>query len=109
MDKDSHTDFGSPRQVPQLESFVEEIRTLAKTAEGNSLDLLMILRTLEQLHQEIREQLFLASLPENRQQLYHLLREIESQGGWPYIPRSSLKVLMQKLQLSAPEQKNNEE
>lgn len=109
MDKDSHTDFSSPRQVPQLQSFVEEIRTLAKTAEGNSLDLLMILRTLEHLHQEIRDDLFQASLPENRQQLYHLLREIESQGGWPYIPRSSLKVLMKKLQLSAPEPPSNKE
>lgn len=109
MDKDSHTDVGSPRQVLQLQSFVEEIRTLAKTAEGNSLDLLMILRTLEHLHQEIRDDLFQASLPENRQQLYHLLREIESQGGWPYIPRSSLKVLMKKLQLSPPEPPKNEE
>ena len=109
MDKDSHTDVGFSQQVPQLQSFAEEIRKLAKTAEGNTLDLLMILRTLEQLHQEIRENFFLASLPENRQQLYHLLREIEAEGGWPYIPRCSLKLLMEKLKFDSPEEIKNEE
>ncbi|MBE9142605.1 hypothetical protein [Planktothrix mougeotii] len=99
---DSHTQLDLSASLTQLESLADEVWTLAKTAEGNSLELLAILRILEQLHQDIRDSLFQQSLPDNRQQLYHLLREIESQGGWPYIPRSSLKSVMEHLQKESP-------
>jgi hypothetical protein len=52
---------------------------------------------LEQLHREIRDGSFQDSLPENRQQLYSLLKDIESEGGWPYIERMRLQAFIAKL------------
>jgi hypothetical protein len=52
-----------------------------------------MLRLLEQLHREIVEGTFRQALPSNRQGLYRLLRDMETQGGWPYIPRLRLKTL----------------
>jgi hypothetical protein len=100
---DSQTEFDSQARSTQLEFLAEKVLTLAKTVEGNTLEILAVLRILEQLHQNIRESLFQQSLPDNRQKLYHLLREIESKGGWPYIPRSSLKSVMENLQRESPE------
>lgn len=85
----------NPDQKPQqLETLANELRAIAQNAQGDCLALLAILRTLEALHQEIRDTLFLAALPDNRQNLYALLREIESESGWPYIPRMKLQVLL---------------
>ncbi|MGF1491477.1 MAG: hypothetical protein ACFBSC_03280 [Microcoleaceae cyanobacterium] len=81
----------------QLERLAEQVRAIAQTHQGNSLSLLALLRALEYCHQEIREGEFQESLPDNRQKLYHLLREIESSGGWPYIPRMSIQALQQKI------------
>jgi hypothetical protein len=94
---DSHTEFDSQSSLTQLESLAREVWRLANTVEGNTMELLAILRILEQLHRDIRDGLFQQSLPDNRQQLYHLLREIESKGGWPYIPRSYLKSMLDKI------------
>ncbi|SKB12254.1 conserved hypothetical protein [Planktothrix sp. PCC 11201] len=100
---DNPTEFDSQARSNQLEFLAEKVLTLAKTAEGNPLEILAVLRILEQLHQDIRESFFQQSLPDNRQKLYHLLREIESKGGWPYIPRSSLNSVMENLQKEFPE------
>ncbi|MGL4501026.1 MAG: hypothetical protein ACRC78_24850 [Planktothrix sp.] len=100
---DNPTKFDSQAGSNQLEFLAEKVLTLAKTAEGNTLEILAILRILEQLHQNVRESLFQQSLPDNRQKLYHLLRDIESKGGWPYIPRSSIKALIENLQKESPE------
>lgn len=100
---DNPTKFDSQARSNQLEFLAEKVLTLAQTAEGNTLEILAILRILEQLHQNVRESLFQQSLPDNRQKLYHLLRDIESKGGWPYIPRSSIKALMENLQKESPE------
>lgn len=100
---DNPTEFDSQARSNQLEFLAEKVLTLAKTAEGKPLEILAVLRILEQLHQDIRESLFQQSLPDNRQKLYHLLREIESQGGWPYIPRSSLKSVIENLQPEFPD------
>ncbi|WRH68458.1 MAG: hypothetical protein RSE13_09840 [Planktothrix sp. GU0601_MAG3] len=100
---DNPTEFDLQARSNQLEFLAEQVLILAKAAEGNPLDILAVLRILEQLHQDIRESLFQQSLPDNRQKLYHLLREIESKGGWPYIPRSSLKSVMENLQREFPE------
>ncbi|WP_017298251.1 hypothetical protein [Nodosilinea nodulosa] len=61
---------------------------------GQSLNLLALLRLLEQQHRDIRETLFRDALPDNRQHLYALLRDIEVNGGWPYIQRMKLKALL---------------
>jgi hypothetical protein len=77
---------------------LDDIKTLinahAQTSADNTLELLQLLRLLESLHRSIRDELFIKALPTNRQALYLLLREIEAEGGWPYIPRMRLKAFM---------------
>lgn len=72
-------------------------RTVAQTQQGRSLELLALLRVLEGLHQEIRDSFFQEALPDNRQALYALLRDIELSGGWPYIHRMKLQALLVNL------------
>lgn len=81
----------------ELQAITTDIRSLANRHRGNSRALLALLRTLEQTHREIQESLFQASLPENRQELYALLKDIEETGGWPYIERMRLRSLLSNL------------
>lgn len=76
----------------------ETFRALAKEHQGNPTELLALLRNLESLHRELREGFFQESLPNNRQQLYNLLKEIEAEGGWPYIPRMKLRSFFENFQ-----------
>jgi len=76
------------------------IQKLAEARQGDCLALLDLLRELEAHHQHIRETLFREALPDNRQVLYHLLRDIEINGGWPYIKRMTLTELLEKLYAS---------
>jgi hypothetical protein len=64
----------------------------------DEIKLLELLRLLEQLHAFIREEWFLEVMPTNRQRLYALLRDIEVNGGWPYIQRMRLRSLLEKLE-----------
>jgi hypothetical protein len=86
------------RELKQLQVKVQamtaDIRALANSYEGNSLALLSLLRALEDLHRNIRDNLFQASLPDNRQALHALLRDMEEVGGWPYIERMRLRSLL---------------
>ncbi len=77
-----------------LEEIATSIWTVAQRQQGQSLELLAILRLLEHLHQEIRDGLFQEALPQNRQALYALLRDIEQSGGWPYIHRMKLQTFL---------------
>lgn len=77
-----------------LQSLVEAILAEASCRRGDSLSLLALLRTLESLHREIRDTLFQQSLPDNRQALYSLLKDVEAEGGWPYIHRMRLRSLL---------------
>lgn len=86
----------------QLEAIKSDIWTIARQYEEDLDGLLSVLRTLELLHRDIREQMFEPSLPDNRQNLYHLLREIEERGGWPYIERMRLQQLLKKLSPPTP-------
>jgi hypothetical protein len=88
----------SPPLTPELAEISHAISTLAQQAEGNSLALLALLRLLEGLHREICEGLFQESLPNNRQALYALLRDIEAEGGWPYIYRLKLQSFLTNLE-----------
>lgn len=76
------------------QELTEVVLAWAKAYEGDCFELLSLLRTLESLHRQIREEMFQATLPDNRQNLYALLREIEDNGGWPYIERMKLKALL---------------
>lgn len=93
--------MNSCESTTQLSDDLDNIQTIVnnhahRSAESTE-DLLQLLRLLESLHQNIREELFLKSLPTNRHGLHLLLREIENEGGWPYIPRMRLKALMVNL------------
>jgi hypothetical protein len=93
-------------QQAELQTIVNAIRTLAENCQGNNIALLALLRQLEGLHQEIRDGLFQASLPDNRQALYTLLKDIESQGGWPYIERMRLQALFVNLEVAHSDNHN---
>lgn len=81
----------------ELQDIAPAIRALAENFQGDSIALVSLLRHLEELHREIREGLFQASLPDNRQALYKLLKDIETEGGWPYIERMKLQALLANL------------
>ncbi|HLO87374.1 MAG TPA: hypothetical protein VK203_20535 [Nostocaceae cyanobacterium] len=81
----------------KLEAIALTVKAAAQACEGDVIALLTLLRSLEQLHREIRDGLFQASLPDNRQRLYALLKDIESEGGWPYIERMRLQAFLTKL------------
>lgn len=81
-----------------LQALITDIEGVAKVRQGDEIALLELLRTLEQLHQRIREGMFRDALPTNRQRLYHLLRDIEVSGGWPYIQRMRLRSLLANLE-----------
>lgn len=82
----------------QLAEISEEIWLIAKDCEGENVLLLSLLRSLENLHREIRSQLFEPSLPNTRHSLYGLLKDIEENGGWPYIERMKLQDCLRKME-----------
>lgn len=90
----SDKDLDTSQLQAELHEISAAVWVLAKECQGDSWALLSLLRTLEHLHREIREEIFQASLPDNRQQLYKLLKDIEEMGGWPYIERMKLRALL---------------
>ncbi|MBD2136148.1 hypothetical protein H6F32_00795 [Anabaena sp. FACHB-1237] len=80
----------------QLDTISSVVSTASQSCQGDVMALLNLLRHLEKLHKEIRDGLFQESLPDNRQRLYSLLKNMESQGGWPYIERMRLQALLVK-------------
>jgi hypothetical protein len=93
-DANSQVDSG------ELDKLVEQLRSLAEQHRGDPHQLLHILRVLESLHRDINNSLFQPALPNSRHELFDLLRDIETHGGWPYIYRLSIEELCQNL--SAP-------
>nr|WP_228024859.1 hypothetical protein [cf. Phormidesmis sp. LEGE 11477] len=81
-----------------LNELVQAVQSAAQHREGNCLALLELLRRLERLHYDIRDTLFRDALPDNRQRLYRLLKDIEREGGWPYIQRMQLLSLLENLE-----------
>jgi hypothetical protein len=84
----------------QVERIKASIWELAQDCQGDSSALLYLLRVLEQLHWQIREKLFHPALPDTRNELYQLLRDMEEHGGWPYIERMKLQSLLINLEFS---------
>jgi hypothetical protein len=80
-----------------LQMIVDEIHKIADQHQADPVALLDLLRTLEQLHREIQQGHFQSALPTSRQALYTLLRDIEENGGWPYIQRWKLPALFANL------------
>lgn len=82
----------------KLQAITTAVQDTVTVCQGDAIALLALLRQLESLHREIRDGAFQASLPESRHSLYSLLREIESEGGWPYIERMRLQAFLTKMQ-----------
>ena len=78
-----------------LQSLADSVKAITENHQDDPMAILAILRTLESLHQELREGSFQQTLPDNRQELYNLLKDIETKGGWPYIPRLRLHYLLE--------------
>jgi hypothetical protein len=83
--------------MARLGKIVDEIHEIADLDRSDPIALLQLLRTLEQLHREIQQGYFQSALPDSRQALYALLRDIEENGGWPYIQRWKLQALFANL------------
>ncbi|PSB18825.1 hypothetical protein C7B65_13695 [Phormidesmis priestleyi ULC007] len=88
------SDVNFESESPEFEQIANSIKKLAEASKGDSVGLLALLRLLESLHREVCEGLFQESLPDNRQALYALLRDIEAKGGWPYIRRMGLQSFL---------------
>jgi hypothetical protein len=85
-------------QQQRLGELLDGLNALACELEQNPEALLTLLRQLEQLHRNLQDGAFRASLPADRGQLFNLLRAMEQSGGWPYIPRLQLRTFMDLLQ-----------
>ncbi|MBF2036688.1 MAG: hypothetical protein IGR92_14740 [Leptolyngbyaceae cyanobacterium T60_A2020_046] len=94
-----HSDFQAEEfAADDLAAIAQQVQRVALARRGNELALLELLRLLEQLHGQVRDDYFQEALPTNRQRLYALLRDIEVSGGWPYIQRMRLRSLLQHLE-----------
>lgn len=80
--------------IDDLAAIATQVRAIAQQCQGDSQCLLSLLRLLEGLHREIRTEQFEPSLPDTRNALYQLLRQIEEAGGWPYIERMRLRTFL---------------
>lgn len=87
----------------KLQEITDGIQEYSVICQGDILAILALLRQLEKLHREIRDGIFQKSLPSNRQALYSLLKDIEAEGGWPYIARMRIQDLMVNLETIAEE------
>lgn len=80
----------------------QQVQELTQQLEGDAEGLLGLLRLLEHLHREIQDGSFRKALPTDRQALYGLLRDMETAGGWPYIPRLQIRTFLELLEADQP-------
>lgn len=83
-----------PTDLTQLQT---TIMTVADPRQQDCLALLQMLRLLEECHRDIRDRLFLKSLPNSRHELYTLLQDLEQVGDWPQIPRTRIETFLELL------------
>jgi hypothetical protein len=88
----------------EIQQITTKIQQLAEQNQDDVLFLLALLRKLEQVHRQIRTSMFETSLPKTRNDLYNFVRDIEEEGGWPYIERMKLQQLLKNL----PSETNNQ-
>ena len=81
----------------ELDPLFKKILAITEQSKGDGGALLEILRQIEDVHRQICEEKFYPALPERRRDLYNLLRDMEEEGGWPYIPRPKLKDVLKAL------------
>ncbi len=105
MNQKRNTNFGISDSV--LQKTAQEIWELAAKNQHDTLFLLSLLRSLEAIHRAIRTEMFESSLPETRNNLYQLVRDIEDKGGWPYIERMKLRELLRNMRLESQNEQAN--
>jgi hypothetical protein len=81
----------------KLDEISSAVHDAVAFCQGEPIAILTLLRQLESLHREIREEVFQKNLPDSRHELYALLREIEAKGGWPYIERMRIQGLLSNM------------
>ena len=87
-----------PSFVPkELNDVYKTLTDLAKKRQDDCMGLLELLRFLETLHGQIRDNYYISSLPQSRGELYVLLKEMEDQDGWPLLPRTETRSLLKRL------------
>jgi hypothetical protein len=91
-----------------LGSLAKVVGELVNENEQNAIGLVEVLRLLERLHRGITDGAFQDALPDNRQELYKLMRIIEEEGGWPHIPKMKLHMLYRHL-IESEEAESGEE
>ena len=84
--------------LSDLEMISDRIWQFAQEQEGDSTSILQILRVLEAIHKRIRDDLFQPALPTSRHELFNLLRDIETNGGWPHIYRMKINEICRYLE-----------
>ncbi len=89
---------GQTADLSELEAISDRLWQLAQDQEGNAASLLQILRVVEVVHKHIRDDLFQPALPTSRHELFNLLRDIETNGGWPHIYRMKINEICQYLE-----------
>ncbi len=99
MNQDRDANFSNSDNV--LQKTAHEIWLLAEKHQHDTLFLLSLLRSLEAIHRGIRTEMFESSLPETRNNLYQLVKDIEEKGGWPYIERMKLRELLRNIELDS--------
>jgi len=82
------------QQTGDQEAIAQLVQKVAESYRGDGSALLGLLRLLEKMHRDIRDEFFQETLPKTRHELYALLRDIEASGGWPYISRMRLQALL---------------
>lgn len=91
--------------LSDIEAISDRIWQLAQEQQNNPVELLQILRILEAIHKRIRDDLFQPALPISRHELFNLLRDIETNGGWPHIYRMKIHEICRYLE----QEENGEE
>jgi len=89
---------GQTADLSELEAISDRLWQLAQDQEGNAASLLQILRVVEVVHKHIRDDLFQPALPTSRHELFNLLRDIETNGGWPHSYRMKINEICQYLE-----------
>jgi hypothetical protein len=104
--------FDSQEDKEEIDRALQDLTTriwnVAKKYENDCWSLLSLLRTLELLHRQIREEVFEPSLPSTRSYLYQLLKEIEETGGWPYIERMKIQNFLRNFEETLSEEELRE-
>ncbi|MEH1765189.1 hypothetical protein [Nostoc sp.] len=104
----AHKNIESEKLSGNVQAIATVVYDAVQDCQGDTVALLALLRQLEQLHREIRDGIFQESLPVNRRQLYSLLKDIESEGGWPYIERMRLQAFLANLPQETLEENSHE-